>query len=188
MRRQVDEAGVSSTEGMIDRVERKGGKILLHHASKDKKVTTAQRCIIAIGRSGNYRKMGIPGEDLDKVSNRLHDPAKFKGKKICVVGGGDSAAEAAIALAESDAEVTISYRKPEFNRPKPENIARVHELVDEGKISLKLDTTPAKILSSKKVSKKKRVFLTRQFSQPLGVKLHWIFSDVLDCLSAMIKI
>ena len=134
MKRQVSEAGVESTEGMIDRVEKKGSTITLHHAGRDKKTSQALRCIVAIGRSGNYRKMGIPGEDLNKVSNRLHDPKAFKDQDIMVVGGGDSAAEAAIALAEADARVTISYRKPDFNRPKPENIARVNELSNEGKI------------------------------------------------------
>ncbi len=145
MKRQVSEAGVESTEGMIDRVEKKGSTITLHHAGRDKKTSQALRCIIAIGRSGNYRKMGIPGEDLNKVSNRLHDPKAFKDQDFMVVGGGDSAAEAAIALAEADARVTISYRKPDFNRPKPENIAKVNALAVEGKIVLKLDTNPSKI-------------------------------------------
>jgi len=145
MKRQVSEAGVESTEGMIDRVEKSGSEIILHHAGKEKKTTQALRCIVAIGRSGNYRQMGIPGEDLNKVSNRLHDPKAFKDQDIMVVGGGDSAAEAAIALAEAEARVTISYRKPEFNRPKPENIAKVNALAEEGKITLKLDTNPSKI-------------------------------------------
>jgi len=145
MKRQVSEAGVESTEGMIDHVRKKGSEILLHHAGKEKKTTRALRCIVAIGRSGNYRQMGIPGEDLNKVSNRLHDPKTFKDQDIMVVGGGDSAAEAAIALAESGAKVTISYRKPEFNRPKPENIEKVNTFSKEGKITLKLDTKPTKI-------------------------------------------
>ena len=145
MQRQVQEAGVESTEGMITEVKKKGQEIVLHHGGKDQKTTRALRCIIAIGRSGNYRKMGISGEDLGKVSNRLHDPKAFSGKNIAVVGGGDSAAEAAIALAESGAQVTISYRKPEFNRPKPENIVRVNELAEQSKITLKLDTNPSSI-------------------------------------------
>jgi len=145
MKRQVSEAGVEATESMIDRVEKKGAEIILHHAGKEKKTTRALRCIVAIGRSGNYRTMGIPGEDLNKVSNRLHDPKVFKDQDYMVIGGGDSAAEAAIAVAEAGARVTISYRKPEFNRPKPENIAKVHTLVEEGKITLKLNTNPSKI-------------------------------------------
>lgn len=71
----------------------------------------ALRAIVAIGRSGNYRKLDVPGEELDKVSNRLHDPKDYAGKKVLVVGGGDSATEAAVALAACGADVTISYRK-----------------------------------------------------------------------------
>ena len=156
MQRQVAEAGVESTEAMITEVKKKGREVILHHAGKDKKTTRALRCIIAIGRSGNYRKMGIPGEDLAKVSNRLHDPKAFAGKHVAVVGGGDSAAEAAIALAESGAQVTISYRKPEFNRPKPENIARVNELAQQKKITLKLDTNPSKITENELTLKHKK--------------------------------
>lgn len=82
----------------------------------------ARRVIVAIGRSGNYRKLDIPGEEKDhKVFNRLHDPKDYRGQKVVVVGGGDSAMEAAMALAKCGSHVTLSYRKPEFNRPKPEN-------------------------------------------------------------------
>lgn len=145
MKRQVEEAGIESSESMIDHVERKGSEIILHHAGKDKKSTRALRCIVAIGRSGNYRQMGIPGEDLDKVSNRLHDPKTFKDQDVMVVGGGDCAAEAAIALAEAGARVTISYRKPEFNRPKLENIKKVNDLAEQGEITLELETNPTRI-------------------------------------------
>ena len=89
----------------------------------------ARRVIVAIGRSGNYRKLGVPGEQLDhKVFNRLHDPKDFCGQDLLVVGGGDSAIEAAIALAECGSRVTLSYRKPEFSRPKPENRERLERL------------------------------------------------------------
>ncbi len=145
MKEQVAEAGIETTEGMIDHVEKKGAEIHLHHAGKETKVTRALRCVVAIGRSGNYRTMGIPGEDLNKVSNRLHDPKAFKDQNYLVVGGGDSAAEAAIAVAEAGGHVTISYRKPEFNRPKPENISKINALAEQGMIDLKLDTNPSEI-------------------------------------------
>ena len=62
--------------------------------------------IVGIGRSGNFRKLGVPGEDKDKVSNRLHDPKDHCGQDVLVVGGGDSALEAAIALGTCGAHVT----------------------------------------------------------------------------------
>ncbi len=90
----------------------------------------ARHVIVAIGRSGNYRKLGVPGEDLDKVHHRLHDPTAHAGKEVLVVGGGDAAAEAAVALAEGGAHVTLSYRRAAFFRPKPKNIGRLPRLAD----------------------------------------------------------
>ena len=70
---------------------------------------TARRVIVAIGRSGDFRRLGVPGEErADKVFNRLHDPADFAGRDALVVGGGDSALETAIALAQAGARVTLS--------------------------------------------------------------------------------
>ena len=183
MKAQVAEHGVRVTPGRIDKVERKGKRIHLHHAGGEE-VTEALRCVIAIGRSGNFRKMGIPGEDLDKVSNRLHDPMEYAGKNVLVVGGGDSAAESAIALAACGANVTLSYRGKELNRPKPENIAKVEALAADpcvhvevtnpvsdrvttaassemrgdkqpGCLHLKLGTSPSKITNDKVTLKSK---------------------------------
>ena len=88
----------------------------------------AARVIIGIGRSGNFRKLGVPGEDLDKVYNRLHDPKDYAGKQALVVGGGDSALETAIALTQGGADVILSYRKPEFSRAKPDNQEKIDAL------------------------------------------------------------
>ena len=120
-------AGVEVTAARIERIERKGDLLLLHHGDK-KTVTRARRVIIAIGRSGNHRKLGVPGEDLDKVFNRLYDPKEFAGQRVLVVGGGDSALEVTIALASAGAHVTLSYRKKEFARPKPENVEKIRML------------------------------------------------------------
>lgn len=120
-------AGVEVTMARIERIERKGGALLLHHGDK-KTMTKARRAIVAIGRSGNHRKLGVPGEDLDKVFNRLYDPKEFVGKQVLVVGGGDSALETAIALGTAGAHVTLSYRKKEFARPKPENVEKIQLL------------------------------------------------------------
>ncbi len=122
-------AGIEFTEARIERLEaRSRDEILLYHAGKTGRVTRARRVIVAIGRSGNHRRLGCPGEDLDKVYNRLYDPKDFAGQNVLVVGGGDSALETAIALAGSGAHVTLSYRKSEFARPKPENLEKVRML------------------------------------------------------------
>ena len=109
-------AGVDVTFARIESIERKGSELLLHHGDK-KTVTRARRVIVAIGRSGNHRKLNVPGENLDKVFNRLYDPKEFHGKHALVVGGGDSALETAIALALSGADVTLSYRKKNSRGP-----------------------------------------------------------------------
>lgn len=127
MEQQRMEAGIEVTSVRIERVERKSNELLLHHGD-GKTATRARRVVIAIGRSGNHRKLNVPGEDLDKVYNRLYDPKEFSGKNVLVVGGGDSALETAIALALCGAEVTISYRKKEFARPKPENVEKIEKL------------------------------------------------------------
>ncbi len=121
-------AGVEAAFERIERIERKGGALLLHHGDGGRSVTKARRVIVGIGRSGNFRKLNVPGEALDKVSNRLHDPKDYKGRDVLVVGGGDSAMETAIALAVCGARVTMSYRKKEFSRPKPENIEKIELL------------------------------------------------------------
>ena len=97
------------------------------------------RCVIvAIGRSGSYRKLGVPGEETDKVYNRLHDPQDFCGKDVLVVGGGDSALETAIALGECGSNVTVSYRKEAFARPKPDNIERLQKLQGSGGLQVQM--------------------------------------------------
>ncbi len=131
---QVNAAGIAPTITHITHVQRKGRIFEIHHG--DGSITHARFVIIAIGRSGNYRTLNVPGEDLDKVSNRLHDPAVFNQKQVMVVGGGDSSLENAIALAEAGAQVTLSYRKSEFSRPKPDNVERLNRLTDSNAIQL----------------------------------------------------
>ena len=105
----------------------------------------AHTVIVAIGRSGNFRKLNVSGENLNKVYNRLHDPKDYKNQNILVVGGGDSALETATAIAESGGQVTLSYRGTEFNRPKPENIERIKHLSSTGSLQLALSTTVSDI-------------------------------------------
>lgn len=91
--------------------------------------------VLAIGLRGTPRKLGVPGEDLAKVLYRLVEPEQYHGKRVLVVGGGDSAVEAAIQLAEeSTAKVTISYRQGGFARCKQRNKDKIQRLIDEGRV------------------------------------------------------
>jgi len=82
--------------------------------------------VLAIGRRGTPRKLDVPGEEQSKVVYRLIDPEQYRGQQVLVVGGGDSALEAAAALAEQPGTtVTLSYRSESFSRAKTKNRDRV---------------------------------------------------------------
>ncbi|NJM37119.1 MAG: NAD(P)-binding domain-containing protein, partial [Akkermansiaceae bacterium] len=136
---QQGEHGIVPIPAHIDRIERTASELKLHFLQGEP--VLAKRVIVAIGRTGNFRKLNVPGEGLDKVSNRLIDSKGYDGRRVLVVGGGDSALEAAISLAESGASVDLSYRKKEFSRPKAGNLDKLETLAKEGKLSLHLGTT-----------------------------------------------
>jgi thioredoxin reductase/Pyruvate/2-oxoacid:ferredoxin oxidoreductase delta subunit len=99
--------------------------------------------IVAIGKSGNPRKLGVPGEDLPKVMYRLIEADHYVNKRILVVGGGDSAVEAAMGLAHQIGnEVTISYRQGSFSRIKERNAQRVAESQRKGKLKIVFNSMP----------------------------------------------
>ncbi len=139
MEAQRKAAGIEVIPARIERLEPRGrGKPLVLHKS-DKTTLTARRVIIAIGRSGNFRKLACPGEELDKVYNRLFDPKEFAGQNALVVGGGDSALETAIALATCGAHVTLSYRRKELARAKLANIEKVEMLVRDASADVQIE-------------------------------------------------
>jgi len=157
MLEQVREHDLQLKEARIERIERKSNHLVLHHAEGGE-TTKALRVIVAIGRSGNFRRLNVPGEELPKVSNRLHDPKDFCESKVLVVGGGDTAMETAIALAECGAEVTLSYRGDKLSRPKPENVDKVEDLAAKGaagSLKLELETNVKRIEEDKVVLEEK---------------------------------
>jgi thioredoxin reductase/ferredoxin len=127
LRRQSEAAGIVPIQGRAERVERARGELTVHLAGGES--LRARRVLVAIGQSGNFRKLGVPGEERDKVFNRLHDPNDFADKDVLVVGGGDTALEAAIALTMAGARVTLSYRRPDLSRPKQENLEKLNALL-----------------------------------------------------------
>jgi len=95
--------------------------------------------LLTVGRRGTPRKLGIPGESLEKVAYRLLEPEEIKGKNIIVVGGGDSAVESALLLADQN-KVILSYRNESFSRLKPKNIKKINEAISEGRIDARFNT------------------------------------------------
>lgn len=107
----------------FERLERHGDAF---RVVTDRGAHDAGHVLLAIGRRGTPRKLGVPGEELPKVVYRLVDPAQYRGQRVLVVGGGDSAVEAALACAgEPGTEVTLAYRGEAFNRLKPANRERL---------------------------------------------------------------
>jgi len=100
---------------------------------------TAECVLLAIGRRGTPRKLNVPGETIEKVAYRLLEPELITGKDVIVVGGGDSAIESALLLADEN-RVTLSYRNDVFNRIKPANNLALSKAREEGKLDVRLST------------------------------------------------
>jgi thioredoxin reductase (NADPH) len=103
----------------------------------------AHTVILGIGKMGSPRKLGVKGEDLPKVMYRLIEADHYINKKILVVGGGDSAIEAAMGLGyQVGNKVTLSYRKEAFSRIKERNSQRIQESIRKGKVNVIYNSSP----------------------------------------------
>ena len=96
---------------------------------------SSRSVLLAIGRRGTPRKLGVPGEELSKVTYKLIEPELYQGLDILVVGGGDSAVESALLLA-GDNRVSLSYRQGALARIKPDNRTRIDSAIENGKITM----------------------------------------------------
>jgi thioredoxin reductase (NADPH) len=103
----------------------------------------AHAVVLALGKSGSPRKLGVKGEELPKVMYRLIEADHYVNKRILVVGGGDSAIEAAMGLAHQVGnQVTLSYRKEAFSRIKERNAQRIQECLRKGKLKVVFNSNP----------------------------------------------
>jgi thioredoxin reductase (NADPH) len=102
----------------------------------------AQSVLLAIGRRGTPRKLDVPGEDQSKVVYRLADAEQYRGQHVLVVGGGDSAIEAACSIADQPGTtVTLSYRSDAFQRCKLKNRKRIDELSHNGRVNVMFNSS-----------------------------------------------
>jgi thioredoxin reductase len=112
--------------------------------------------VLAMGRRGAPRKLGVPGEELPKVIYQLIDAKSYSGKHLLVVGGGDSAVEAAVGLARQHGNtVTVSYRKSAFFRVKKKNEIAIEKMISAKKVIPIFDSEVTEITPSTVVLKTK---------------------------------
>ena len=146
----VDSAGlkVNTNEGAERITRRAGGGFDVVTAKGSYR---AKRVVIAIGRRGTPRKLGVPGEGLPKVMYALSEAEAFRNDRVMIVGGGDSAIEAALALSEQPGNrVTISYRQEKFGRLKAANRERIDRAIAKGAVEVLwqtnlLEITPTEV-------------------------------------------
>lgn len=135
----VRESGMklAEREQVLSSVPEGGGFLV----KTPKREIRASKVILAVGRRGTPRKLGVPGEDHAKVAYRLLDPELYAHQHVLVVGGGDSAVEAACALADQPGvRVSLSYRGEHINRPRERNQELLKTMADAGRIDMRLGT------------------------------------------------
>lgn len=152
--------------------------------------------LLAIGRRGSPRKLGVPGENKEKVFYRLLEPELIHNQNILVVGGGDSAVESAMLLADESNNVTLSYRGENFARLKPMNYERINHYIKKKKINVILNSNVKEIFDDsvellvgpeQKIVKLKNdlvyVFvggiLPTAFLESIGIKITKKFGDAI---------
>jgi thioredoxin reductase (NADPH) len=128
-------------DAMVDEIEKRpDGTFIVGTATQR---YAARTVVLAIGRAGNPKKLDVKGESLPKVMYRLIEADHYHNKQILVIGGGDSAVEAAMGLAQqSGNRVTMSYRGNEFRRIKERNAKRIQECVRGGTINVIFNSMP----------------------------------------------
>ena len=108
----------------------------------NKNTLKSRAVLLAIGRRGTPRKLGVPGENCNKVVYRLSDPAQYRGQHVLIVGGGDSALEAAHSIADEEGTtVYLSYRSEAFSRAKEKNRNKIDEYAANNRMNVYMKST-----------------------------------------------
>jgi thioredoxin reductase (NADPH) len=131
----IESTGLEIRTGeRVEHVSREGDGFLVTSTQGTYKTRAV---LLTIGRRGTPRKLDVPGEDHKKVVYRMIDPQQYEGRHVLVVGGGDSALEAACEIADqSGATVTLSHRSENFSRAKVKNRDRVERARQAGRIEV----------------------------------------------------
>jgi thioredoxin reductase/NAD-dependent dihydropyrimidine dehydrogenase PreA subunit len=148
LERVVNAAGIGVFgESRVTAVKGRQGRFAVHaETPRGEEIHHGRALVLAIGRRGTPRQLGVPGEDQSHVVYMLKDAEQYRGRHVLVVGGGDSAVEAALALAGvARTMVHLSYRQRGFFRVKRKNRERLEQAVGAGRVALHLETTVARI-------------------------------------------
>lgn len=144
----VEKTGLSiNFNERVEKIEQIDDGFLVKTTKNEYKTVSV---LLTIGRRGTPRMLGAEGEELNKVVYRLIDPEQYRGKNVLVVGGGDSALEAATSIANLEGNdngslVTLSYRSEAFSRAKEKNREKVKQGVDAGKLNLLMKSNVIRI-------------------------------------------
>lgn len=134
---------VFQTHERFDNIVRSNGYF---EVTTTKNRYTTKNVLLAIGRRGTPRKLDVPGENTSKVTYKLIEPRQYRNKKLLVVGGGDSAVEAALTLArEPGTAVTLSYRKNAFSRIKEDNRRHIARAIESGTVNVMFESNVQRI-------------------------------------------
>jgi thioredoxin reductase/Pyruvate/2-oxoacid:ferredoxin oxidoreductase delta subunit len=160
----------------------------------NKEKYTSNAIILCIGRRGSPRKLGVPGEEKEKVAYRLLEPELIHNQDVLVVGGGDSAIESAMLLTDEKNNVSISYRSESFARLKPKNLERISQAIETKKVKvfytsnvkeIKDESVILNFNGSEKEIKNDLVFifaggeLPTKFLEKIGIKIEKKFGEAI---------
>jgi thioredoxin reductase len=148
--------GLNVKKENFEELEEKEGHFVVKgcHGSYETK-----NVLIAMGIQGKARCLGIPGEDQDNVFHNKMPEMDFKNKKVVVVGGGDTALECAVLCEKSGGESLVCYRKPDFFRPKKENV----DALEESGADVMFESNLKEIKGNKLVIQKKEGQVEKDF-------------------------
>jgi thioredoxin reductase len=132
------------TQERVESICREGSWL---EVTSNKRTYRTKNIVLALGKRGSPRRLGIPGEDLSKVTYRLIEADSYEDKDVLVVGGGDSAVEASLALSKASRNrVTLSYRGDRFHRARERNCRMLEEAEKQGKVRIVRNSNLTRIL------------------------------------------
>jgi thioredoxin reductase len=132
------------TQERVESICREGSWL---EVTSNKGTYRTKNIVLALGKRGSPRRLGIPGEDLSKVTYRLIEADSYEDKDVLVVGGGDSAVEASLALSKASRNrVTLSYRGDRFHRARERNCRMLEEAEKQGKVRIVRNSNLTRIL------------------------------------------